>query len=120
MSFLSYLFSYAKVTEPLTSCTIGAPINLLSFEEAGASHSSKESSPFFGQMGPVYLFSDAITSEQVQGIYFLGPNYMYSFLDNEFSVSADNPLPTGVFDARDGLASKIVFGLNAQVFLKVP
>ncbi|KAJ9567814.1 hypothetical protein OSB04_003780 [Centaurea solstitialis] len=106
--------SYAKVTEPLTSCLIGAPINLLSFEEAGASHSSKESSPFFGQMGPVYLFSDAITSEQVQGIYFLGPNYMYSFLDNEFPVSADNPLPSGVFDARDGLASKIVFGLNAQ------
>lgn len=106
--------SYAKVTEPLTSCMIGAPINMLSFEEGGASYSSKESSPFFGQMGPVYLFSDAITSEQVQGIYFLGPNYMYSFLDNEFAVSADNPLPSGVFDARDGLASKIVFGLNAQ------
>ncbi|GJV36694.1 BEACH domain-containing protein B isoform X1 [Tanacetum coccineum] len=108
--------SYAKVTEPLTSCMIGAPI-LHSFEGDAASSSSKESYPFFGQIGPVYLFNDAITSEQVQGIYFLGPSYMYSFLDNEMAISGDNLLPSGVLDAKDGLASKIVFGLNAQVFL---
>lgn len=96
---------------------IGAPINLLSYEEDITSSSSKESSPFFGQIGPVYLFNDAITPEQVQGINFLGPNYMYSFLDNELTVSADNQLPSGVLDAKDGLASKIIFGLNAQVFL---
>ncbi|XP_023750494.1 BEACH domain-containing protein B isoform X2 [Lactuca sativa] len=106
--------SYPKVNEPLTGCMIGAPINLLSYEEDITSSSSKESSPFFGQIGPVYLFNDAITPEQVQGINFLGPNYMYSFLDNELTVSADNQLPSGVLDAKDGLASKIIFGLNAQ------
>ncbi|KAJ0790760.1 putative transcription factor WD40-like family [Helianthus annuus] len=105
--------SYPKVYEPLTSCMIGAPI-LHTFEEDGVSSSIKESYPFFGQIGPLYLFSDVITSEQVQGIFSLGPSYMYSFLDNEFVVSGDNPLPTGVLDARDGLASKIIFGLNAQ------
>ncbi|GJU06967.1 BEACH domain-containing protein B isoform X1 [Tanacetum coccineum] len=45
------------------------------------------------------------------------PSYMYSFLDNEMAISGDNLLPSGVLDAKDGLASKIVFGLNAQVFL---
>nr|XP_043606677.1 BEACH domain-containing protein B isoform X1 [Erigeron canadensis] len=104
--------SYAKVTEPLSNCMIGAPI-LHSVEEDGASF-SRESSPFFGQIGPVYLFNDVITSEQVQGIYYLGPSYMYSFLDNDFSLSGDSPLPSGILDAKDGLASKIVFGLNAQ------
>ncbi|XP_076899562.1 BEACH domain-containing protein B isoform X2 [Bidens hawaiensis] len=105
--------SYPKVYEPLTSCVIGAPV-LHSFEEDGVSSSIKESSPFFGQIGPLYLFSDVITSEQVQGIFSLGPSYMYSFLDNEFVVSGDNPSRSGVLDARDGLASKIILGLNAQ------
>lgn len=95
---------------------IGAPV-LHSFEEDGVSSSIIESSPFFGQIGPLYLFSDVITSEQVQGIFSLGPSYMYSFLDNEFVVSGDNPSRSGVLDARDGLASKIILGLNAQVFL---
>lgn len=51
------------------------------------------------------------------GIYSLGPSYMYSFLDNEYALSSDNPLPGGIFDAKDGLAPKIIFGLNAQVLL---
>ncbi|KAI3726569.1 hypothetical protein L1987_66367 [Smallanthus sonchifolius] len=105
--------SYPKVYEPLTSCMIGASI-LHSSEEDGVSSSIKESYSFFGQIGPLYLFSDVLTSEQVQGIFLLGPSYMYSFLDNEFVASGDNPLPAGVLDARDGLASKIIFGLNAQ------
>ncbi|KAD4386161.1 hypothetical protein E3N88_26330 [Mikania micrantha] len=105
--------SYPKVYEPLTSCMIGAPI-LHSSEEDGVSSSIRESYSFFGQLGPLYLFNDAITAEQVLGIFALGPSYMYSFLDNEFIVSGDNPLPNGVLDARDGLASKIIFGLNAQ------
>lgn len=77
--------------------------------------SIKDSSPFLGQIGPVYMFSDAITSEQVQGIYSLGPSYMYAFLDNETAISTDNPMPAGILDAKDGLASKIIFGLSAQV-----
>lgn len=108
---------YAKVNEVLTSCSIGAKFNLKLYEEDDAIFSIKDSSPFFGQIGPVYLFNDAITPEQVQGIYSLGPSYMYSFLDNEVSVSADNPLPGSILDAKDGLSSRIIFGINAQVTL---
>nr|XP_027094520.1 BEACH domain-containing protein B isoform X2 [Coffea arabica]XP_027094521.1 BEACH domain-containing protein B isoform X3 [Coffea arabica] len=105
---------YAKVNEVLTSCSIGAKLNLKLYEEDDAIFSIKDSSPFFGQIGPVYLFNDAITPEQVQGVYSLGPSYMYSFLDNEVSVSVDNPLPGSILDAKDGLSSRIIFGLNAQ------
>ena len=77
--------------------------------------SIKDSSPFFGQIGPVYLFNDAITPDQVQGIYSLGPSYMYSFLDNEAVPSGDNMVPSGILDIKDGLASRIIFGINAQV-----
>lgn len=45
---------------------------------------------------------------------------MYSFLDNETAVHLDNPLPSGVLDVKDGLASKIIFGLNSQVLSLFP
>lgn len=77
--------------------------------------SIKDSAPFLGQLGPVYLFSDAISAEQVHSIYSLGPSYMYSFLGNEAAPFYDHPLPSGILDAKEGLASKIIFGLNAQV-----
>ncbi|KAI4337584.1 hypothetical protein L6164_015981 [Bauhinia variegata] len=110
---------YAKVYEPLKSCTIGAKIKMPhgphhEEDHVVTSESFRDSSPFFGQIGPVYLFNDAISYEQVQGIYSLGPSYMYSFLDNEALPHCDNKLPNGVLDAKDCLASKIVFGLNAQ------
>lgn len=105
---------YAKVNESLTCCTIGTKIDSPPYEEENALHSIKDSSPFSGQIGPVYMFNDAITPEQVRGIYSLGPSYMYSFLDNETAANSDNPLPGGIRDAKDGLASKIIFGLNAQ------
>ncbi|KAH0681608.1 BEACH domain-containing protein B isoform X1 [Solanum tuberosum] len=105
---------YAKVNEPLTCCTIGTKISLPSYEEESPTLSSKDPSAFYGQIGPVYLFNDSIASEHVQGIYSLGPSYMYSFLDNETAVHLDNPLPSGVLDVKDGLASKIIFGLNSQ------
>ncbi|GMH14034.1 hypothetical protein Nepgr_015875 [Nepenthes gracilis] len=105
---------YAKVNESLTNCTIGTKITLPLCEEDIGSYSIQEISPLHGQIGPVYLFGDAITPEQVRGIYFLGPSYMYSFLDNEVAFSSDNLLPPGILDAKDGLASKIIFGLNAK------
>lgn len=110
------LSRYPKVHDSLTKCAIGAKILLPFNDEENASVSTKDISPFLGQVGPVYLFNDAITPEQVVGIYSLGPSYMYSFLDNDYALSSDNPLPGGIFDAKDGLAPKIVFGLNAQVF----
>lgn len=105
---------YAKVNEAMTSCTIGTKMTQPQSEEENTSLSIKDLSPFLGQIGPVYMFNDAIASEQVRGIYSLGPSYMYSFLDNEAALFYDSPFPSGILDAKDGLASKIVFGLNAQ------
>nr|XP_028963058.1 BEACH domain-containing protein B isoform X2 [Malus domestica] len=105
---------YAKVNELLTSCRIGAKFDIPLYEDDLALESVKDSHPYLGQIGPVYLFNDAISSEQVQGIYSLGPSYMYSFLDNEAASSKDNLVLSGILDAKDGLSSKIIFGLNAQ------
>lgn len=110
------MFRYAKITELLTKCRIGTKINLPRSEEDGFLDSVQEIFSFHGQIGPVYLFCDAISSEHVQGIYSLGPSYMYSFLDNQSAPFCDNPVPSGILDVKDGLASKIVFGLSAQVF----
>ncbi|MCH90307.1 BEACH domain-containing protein lvsC-like, partial [Trifolium medium] len=39
---------------------------------------------------------------------------MYSFLDNEALPLSGDKIPSGILDAKDGLASRIIFGLNAQ------
>ncbi|KAF9610456.1 hypothetical protein IFM89_022420 [Coptis chinensis] len=104
---------YSKVTDPLIHCTLGKNVIPILSEAENPIISMKETSPFLGQIGPVYMFNDAITLEQIQGIYSLGPSYMYSFLDGE-SYSPNNRLLDEVLDARDGLASKIIFGFNAQ------
>lgn len=98
----------------MTSCRVGTKIDVPLSDDDLSPESIRDSHPFLGQVGPVYLFNDAISSEQVQGIYSLGPSYMYSFLDNEASSSNETKLG-GVLDVKDGLASKIIFGLNAQV-----
>ncbi|KAG6608127.1 BEACH domain-containing protein B, partial [Cucurbita argyrosperma subsp. sororia] len=105
---------YAKVNEPLTNCTVGAKFSASLSEEVDTKDSVDAAFPFLGQIGPVYLFSDAISSEQVQGIHSLGPSYMYSFLDNDIATFSENPLPRGILYAKESLASKIIFGLNAQ------
>ncbi|XP_020218624.1 BEACH domain-containing protein B isoform X2 [Cajanus cajan] len=106
---------YAKVSESLTSCMIGAKLKMPHYEDNGLTFESMgDSCPFFGQIGPVYLFNDAISAEQVLSIYSLGPSYMYSFLDNEALPLSGDKLPSGILDAKDGLASRIIFGLNAQ------
>ncbi|CAL4966889.1 unnamed protein product [Urochloa decumbens] len=96
---------YAKVNEAMTRCTIGT--ELMPVGEEPISIGFEKTFAFTGQMGPVYVFSDALSSEQVKGIYFLGPSYMYSF-------HGDDSLYRGILDARDGLSSKIIFGFNAQ------
>ncbi|OMO50809.1 hypothetical protein CCACVL1_30251 [Corchorus capsularis] len=105
---------YAKVNELLTSCSIGTKITLPQNEEDDTLNFIQDLFPFHGQIGPIYLFGDAISSEQVKAVHSLGPSYMYSFLDNEATAFGDNPFPSGILDVKDGLASKIVFGLNAQ------
>ncbi|KZV43357.1 BEACH domain-containing protein lvsC-like, partial [Dorcoceras hygrometricum] len=104
---------YAKINEPLTRCTIGAKANVSMLED-NVMHFVKDSRPFLGQIGPTYLFSDAISSEHVQNIYSLGPSYMYYFHDNEISAHVNKSLSGGSFDSKDVLASKVLFGLNAQ------
>ncbi|KAJ1260421.1 hypothetical protein BS78_10G231000 [Paspalum vaginatum] len=96
---------YAKVNEVMTHCTIGT--ELMPVGEEPISIGFEKTFAFSGQMGPVYVFSDALSPEQVKGIYFLGPSYMYSF-------HGDDSLYRGILDARDGLSSKIIFGFNAQ------
>ncbi|TYK31265.1 BEACH domain-containing protein B isoform X1 [Cucumis melo var. makuwa] len=105
---------YAKLNEPLTNCTIGAKFDVSLSEEVDTKESVEAAFPFLGQIGPVYLFSDAISSEQVQGIHSLGPSYMYSFLDNDIATFSENQLPRGILNSKESLASKIIFGLNAQ------
>lgn len=103
------------MSEVLTSCSIGTKIKMQQNEGDNVLERIQDCFPFLGQIGPIYLFNDAISSEQVKGVHSLGPSYMYSFLDNEAAPSYDNQLPSGILDAKDGLASKIIFGLNAQV-----
>ncbi|XP_042494689.1 BEACH domain-containing protein B-like isoform X2 [Macadamia integrifolia] len=105
---------YPKISEALTRCSIGAKISPAMYEEENPLFSVRDCSPFLGQIGPVYIFGDAISSEQILGIYSLGPSYMYSFLDNEVALSSGYPFPNGILDPKDGLASRIIFGLNAQ------
>lgn len=61
------------------------------------------------------MFGDAISSEQIKSLHYLGPSYMYSLLGDEVPLASDSSLYSGIFDAKDGLSSKIMFGLNAQV-----
>ncbi|WZY72487.1 hypothetical protein YC2023_004727 [Brassica napus] len=71
--------------------------------------------PVASLIGPIYLFNDALSSDQVQAIYSLGPSYMYAFLENEMTGTfSDNPFPSAILDGKDGLAPKVSFGLNAQ------
>nr|XP_029116201.1 BEACH domain-containing protein B isoform X4 [Elaeis guineensis] len=103
---------YAKVSEVMTRCTIG--MELRPTDEELHSFKFGKMFPFSGQIGPIYMFGDALSSEQVRGIYCLGPSYMYSFLGDEIILASDNSIYNGVLDAKDGLSAKIIFGLNAQ------
>nr|CAD1832089.1 unnamed protein product [Ananas comosus var. bracteatus] len=103
---------YAKVSDSMTRCTIGTELTPIS--EEAYSLNFERTFPFIGQMGPVYMFCDALSLEQVKGIHCLGPSYMYSFLGDENLFATDDSLYKGILDGKDGLSSKIIFGLNAQ------
>lgn len=40
--------------------------------------------PFFGQIGAIYLFEDSISIAQIQSMYNLGPNYLGCFQPDRF------------------------------------
>ncbi|PUZ74193.1 hypothetical protein GQ55_1G045900 [Panicum hallii var. hallii] len=103
---------YAKVNEVMTRCSVGT--ELMPIGEEPSSLGFESTFAFTGQMGPVYAFSDALSPEQIRGIYNLGPSYMYSFLGDQNLLTNDDSLYKGILDARDGVSSKMIFGLNAQ------
>ncbi|KAL5212760.1 hypothetical protein ABZP36_023607 [Zizania latifolia] len=103
---------YAKVNEVMTRCSLGT--ELIPIGEEPTSLGFESTSAFIGQMGPIYTFSDTLSSEQIRGIYNLGPSYMYSFLGDQNLLMNDDTLYKGILDARDGVSSKMIFGLNAQ------
>ncbi|TVU00170.1 hypothetical protein EJB05_54428 [Eragrostis curvula] len=110
---ISVMFSmYAKVNEVMTRCSVGT--ELMPIGEEPSSLGFESTFAFTGQMGPVYAFSDALSSEQIRGIYNLGPSYMYSFLGDQNLLMNDDALYKAILDARDGISSKMIFGLNAQ------
>ncbi|KAJ0974642.1 hypothetical protein J5N97_016607 [Dioscorea zingiberensis] len=102
---------YAKISEVLTHCTIGT--NCRS-NGAESQYPAEWAHPFHGQIGPIYIFNDSLSSEQIKGIYCLGPSYMYSFFCDEVHLALDITFSNGILDAKDGISSKILFGLNAQ------
>lgn len=97
----------------MSRCTIGA--ELKPTNEEPYPFNFGKIYPFLGQLGPLYVFSDALSSEQIKGLYCLGPSYMYSFLGDGVLLDSQNSLYGGILDAKDGLSSKVIFGLNAQV-----
>lgn len=108
----SLFVRYAKVSEAMTRCSIGTELKPI---EEPYPYNFGKTLPFLGQIGPLYSFSDALTSEQIKGLYCLGPSYMYSFLGDGLLLDSQNSVYGGILDAKDGLSSKVIFGLNAQV-----
>lgn len=104
------------MSELLTRCTIGASAPL-SIADGNDTYklSGICTAPFCGQLGPLYLFDDAMSAEQVTGVFSLGPGYMYSFLPSEVGYVPENILTDSIINDKDGLAFKMVFGYNAQV-----
>jgi hypothetical protein len=111
---------YPKMNDNLSHFTVGTSSPLLAAakeSDSGETLSSKWSSAFCGQLGPLYLFEDAMSPDQVMAVYSLGPNYMYAFLPSEVGCVPENVSTQSVIDSKDGLASKMIFGFNAQVII---
>lgn len=103
------LVRYPKIYEPMNKSTLGT----LSLE--GVADDTKLSSPFCGQLGPVYLFDDSLSQDQIMAIFQAGSAYMYSFLSSEVGCIPESIASNSIFDLKEGLSSKVVFGFNAQV-----
>src|SRR5688572_363009 len=62
--------------------------------------------PFYGQMGSIYIFDDAITAAQVKAIHLFGASYMASFqlIDKietqELNAKVRFPAPSLLFGWR--------------------
>lgn len=107
---------YAKLNDPVTKCSLGASCQLPLVDGTDPDVTSGRECPAFcGQLGPVYLFDEVLSSQQILAVHSLGPGYMYSFLPSEVGSVPENIATHSVIDARDGLGTRMVFGYNAQV-----
>ncbi|KAJ8028510.1 Neurobeachin [Holothuria leucospilota] len=77
----------------------------------GSAPSADKERTFAGQMSSVYLFSEALTPQQVAGMYLLGPNYKNHFkFPSESDISLPETFKKVLYDGK--LTQSIVFLYN--------
>ncbi|XP_033105967.1 neurobeachin-like isoform X2 [Anneissia japonica] len=90
---------HVNVNEPFDKCFLGA-----------APSADKERT-FCGQLACVYLFSEALTQQQIEAIYLMSPNYKNHFkFPSESDVSLSDGHKKVLYDGK--LSSAIVFMYN--------
>ncbi|XP_025205562.1 neurobeachin isoform X5 [Melanaphis sacchari] len=90
---------FVSANEPFDKCYIGATPEL------------DEDRVFCGQMSAIYLFSEALTTQQICAIHRLGPGYKCQFrFDNECHLSLPENHKRVLYDGK--LSNAIVFMYN--------
>ncbi|XP_071951821.1 neurobeachin-like isoform X2 [Antedon mediterranea] len=90
---------HVNVNEPFDKCFLGA-----------APSADKERT-FCGQLACVYLFSEALTPQQIEAIYLMNPNYKNHFkFPSESDVSLSETHKKVLYDGK--LSNAIVFMYN--------
>ncbi|CAI5952877.1 unnamed protein product, partial [Closterium sp. NIES-65] len=109
--------SYPRLQDPLIRATIGASAPLPQSDSRSTSL-FQTSHPFQGQIGPIYLFSDTLTSPQLSCVHKLGPGYNHTFQPTDVALlrtQVDNAI-LALFDGPDSLSSRIALSYNAQAY----
>lgn len=110
---------FPSTGEEFTRCFIATD------SKASDSPAGQQPRALFGQLGPVYMFKDALTQQHVTIIHLLGPSYMYTFSNDCISVPCAYPASAaqgkgqGKGQSRkDALAAqKTKASLGARIFL---
>eukprot|EP00898_Chlorokybus_atmophyticus_P002244 jgi/Chlat1/301/Chrsp1S08783 len=95
---------YPRVAENTASGSFGAGWDMLNLRQL----------PFAGQLGPLYLFEDALSDKQLQAVFRLGPEYMYSFLPHEIGHVTKPAAGRALHEGKDALSGKVVLSFNAR------
>lgn len=120
---ITNLGSYPKILEPLSRCDFATAVEFPALPDGSYILNYSPNGPvralsaaFRGQLGPIYVFEDVVTGTQMEGIYLLGPSYMYSFSGSEFSQLPQLLTAHNLTDTKEGvgLSSKIMASYNAQ------
>lgn len=100
---LQHTISYPRYTDEVRYPTIG--------DVSPNFHDEGSITTFFGQVAPVYFFSEALPEVYLQGIYELGPNYSQLFSDKDgMALSLDSAVQRGPNFTRvqDGFLSAAI------------